>query len=180
VARRRREPAEPADPFAQPDPYEQAVQRHAAADPLSAVGEEPPAYPRRISTRTLLLVFGGLFAVLLLLKVGSDQHFPAVQGSCTSPAYALDRTKVKQYGVVSWAARGDAADSFVLGIDTTAVPADRAHGRLFPQVRLTGCAAHGRFGVLVPPGKHVVTAFVVGPDGTGTAVGTTKLTVEPR
>jgi hypothetical protein len=168
VRRRQRAPG--------PDAYEQAVLR---VDPEApALSGEPMEVPRHISTRVLLGLLAVVIAGVTLAKVAVGDRYPSVHGSCTAPAYALDRTHVKQYGVVAWAATGAATDHFVLGVDTAQVPADRAHGRLFPQVPLTGCRAHGRFGVLVAPGRHVVTAFLVAPDGTARAVGSTTLQVD--
>lgn len=158
-----------------PDAYELAVQR---VDPEAPqLTGDPLEVPRHVSTRVLVVMLGLVLVGVTLAKVAGGGSVPAVHGSCTAPAYALDRTHVRQYGVVTWAATGPAADRFVLGVDTTTVPADRPHGRLFPQVPLTGCRAHGRFGVLVPPGRHVVTAFLVAPDGTATTVGSTPVTV---
>jgi hypothetical protein len=169
VAPRRKEPV-----F---DPHEFGARR---SDPGLGAFEPLPPNPRRITTKNLLVYFILGVIVVAFIREGTGRGSVKVDGSCTKPAFALEKTEVTTYGVLKWSAAGPADRRLVFGVDTSTAPKNAATGLLLGPVRLTDCKAHGRFGVPVPAGEHVLTAFLLAPDGTSTVIGSKKLTVNPN
>lgn len=162
------------EPF---DPYALGARR---SDPELAALEPLPAAPRRLPTKTLLVYFVLGVAVIAFIREGTGRPLK-VDGSCTKPAFALNRTEVKSGGVLKFGATGPATDSVVFGLDTDAVPTSTSPALLYGPALLTGCKAGGRFGVQTPEGNHVLTVFLVHPDGSFTVLGTQKLVIDdPR
>jgi hypothetical protein len=166
--RHRRRHAEPIDP------HELAAHR---LDPTLGPSLPVPLPRKRVSPLRLLGYFALAVAVLALVTGNVGRHAPEVDGSCTKPGLAFDRTSVRSQAPVRWAAKGPADARVVIGIDTTALPGTRAEGRLAGPVPLEDCAADGLFGVPVKPGDHVLTAFLVSPDGTARVLRTQRLEV---
>ncbi len=158
------------------DPHELGARR---SDPGLAAFEPLPPNPRRVGTKNLLAYFVLGVLVVALIREGAGRGGPPVDGSCTKAAFALDKTDVASYGVLKWSATGPADSKVVFAIDTSTLPTSAGNGLLLGPVALTGCRAHGRFGVPVAAGDHVVTVFTVRPGGAAVVLGTAKLTVNP-
>ena len=158
------------------DPHELGARR---SDPGLAAFEPLPPNPRRVSVKNLLAYFVLGVLVVALIREGAGRGGPKVDGSCTRAAFAVNKTDVASYGVLTWSATGPAGSKVVFAIDTSTLPTSAADGLLLGPVTLTSCRAHGRFGVPVPPGNHVLTVFTVRTDGAATVLGTAKLTVNP-
>ena len=118
--------------------------------------------------------------VVALLRDGIGSGAPTLAKSCAKAAYALSADSVRPQGVLKWSATGPAEASVVFAIDVSAVPDAGSDDLLAGPIPLTGCERHGQFGVAAPSGEHVVSVFLVGPDGTTTTVGTSELTVDDR
>ena len=159
------------DPF---DPYEIGARN---SDPeLGALQPLPPA-PPRMSPLKLLGLFAVGVVLIAIVKDGVGTPPPKVVRSCRTPAVTLSKDSVKQYAVVRWAATGPSGSTIVLSLDSPTTPAtDDQH--LLGRKALADCTASGQFGVRAPAGKHTVTTYVVGSDGTATKVATTYLAVE--
>jgi hypothetical protein len=158
----------------QPDASEQAAARlRAGLEPF----EPLPPDPRPINRKKLLLyVFLGVL-VVGVLRDGLGRGAPSVDGSCTRPAFALDRSEVGQYGVVKWSVAGPTGAQVVITADTTTT----STGRLLGPLPLKQCKASGRFGVPLSDGDHVLRVFLLGTDGATSLVGSQKLVVNaPR
>ena len=137
------------------DPYEFGARR---SDPLLAALEPLPSAPPRIRTSTILLCLAVGIAVVVFSRgtTGNDNAGPAVKGSCTQAAAALDKTETRAYRSLAWSATGPPTSSVVIGLDTTSLPTSDTAGRLLGPVPLTGCRAHGRVGVRATAGSHVL------------------------
>jgi hypothetical protein len=163
------------EPF---DPHELGARR---SDPTLAALEPIPDLPRsRWNGKNLLAYFVLGVVIIAFVRDGVGRPAPVADGSCTKPAFVLDQTEVRLYGVIRWSAAGPAGSSVVFGIDTSSLPSGLADGKLAGPLPLEGCRATGRFGVGAPLGDHVVTVFNVARDGRVTTVGTEKITVNPR
>lgn len=160
------------------DPYEFGARR---SDPQLAALDPLPATPPRIRTSTLLLCLavGVAFVVLSRGTASKGSDGPPVKGSCTQPAFALDKTQTRAYGALSWSATGPSTSSVVIGLDTARLPATNRAGKLLGPVALTRCKAHGRVGVGATAGDHVLTFFAVARDGTSTVIGSKRVVVTP-
>ena len=158
------------------DPYEFGARN---ADPEAAGLEPIIPLSARFSLKQLGLGFLAVVVVGALIR-GAGSRPPTLPASCTTPAYALSTTSVKQYGVVRWSAVGPRTSRVVLAVDSPTLPqqpAGAGAGRVFGPAQLDGCAASGQFGVRATPGAHTVTAFAVAPDGTSTPLGSKPLEV---
>ena len=160
------------------DPYELGARR---SDPQLAALDPIPDTPPRIRTSTILLalVVGIAFVVLSRGTASKHDNGPAVTGSCTQPAVALDRTSTRRYGALSWSAWAPEGSSIVIALDSTSLPAPGTAARLAGPVRLAGCRGHGRFGLPADVGKHELTFFAVTPSGAATTIGSKPMTVSP-
>jgi hypothetical protein len=156
------------------DPHELAAARlRSGLEPF----EPLPPNPRPIDRKRLL--FYALVGVVVVgvLRDGLGRGAPPVDGSCTKPAFALDREEVGQYGVVKWSVAGPSGAQVVITADTTST----AIGRLLGPLPLKQCKASGRFGVPLSDGDHVLRVFLQEPGGATTLVGSQKLVVNaPR
>jgi hypothetical protein len=155
------------------DPSEIAYER------LRADAEPRIVLPARVHQvdRKRLAVYAVLFVlVVAVFRDGIGRGAPEVEGSCDRPAFALDRTEVRQDYVVKWAVRGPSGAQVVI----TANSADPAAGRLLGPLPLKDCHADGRFGVPLPDGEHLLRVFLQ-TGGTTTLLGDQELTVNaPR
>ena len=158
------------------DPYEFGARR---SDPELAALEPIAGVPPRIRTSTVLLVAVTAVAFVLFSRgtVGKGHSGPPVGGSCTSPSVSLSKDTVRRYGALEWSATGPSGSSVVIGLDTASVPG--ATARLSAPVALTGCRAHGRFGLQAAVGPHHLTFFAVDRDGSSTVLGTRAVRITP-
>lgn len=156
------------------DPHEFGARR---SDPDLAAFEPLPPNARRYSNKQLLYLFFLAVVFVAVYRLGSER-VPAVDGSCTKPAFALSKTELKQYGVINWSVAGPSTSKVVIGIDTSAVPTSLETGLLTGPRVLKGCKAGGLFGVRTPEGPHTVVVYLVDAAGTSTVVGSTKITVD--
>ena len=156
------------------DPHELAAARlRGGLEPF----EPLPPDPRPIDRKKLLFYVLLGVVVVGVLRDGIGRWAPPVHGSCTSPAFALDRDEVGQYGVVKWAVAGPTGAQVVITADTTSATS----GRLLGPLPLKQCKASGRFGVPLSDGDHVLRVFLREPDGGTSLLGTQKLVVNaPR
>lgn len=152
-----------------PDLHEQAASRmRAGLEPFEPLPPDPRPVDRK---RLLFFILVGV-VVVGVLRDGLGRGAPAVHGSCTKPAFALDRSEVGQYGVVKWSVAGPTGDQVVI----TADAASAASGRLLGPVPLKQCKASGRFGVPLSDGNHVLRVFLLDAGATR-LVGSQKLVV---
>lgn len=135
--------------------------------------EPLPNELRRLNTRKVLVYVALAVAVVAVLHDEVGSGTPAVKGSCTQPAFALDRKDVKQFGLVSWSAAGPTGSQVVLTADTTSPET----GQLQPPVPIVDCAASGRFSARLSGGEHVVRVFLRAADGTTRLLATETLVV---
>jgi len=159
------------------DPHELGARR---SDPTIAALEPFPPAPRRTSTKRLMAYFVVGVIVVAVLRDGAGRGAPAVTGSCMSPAFALDKSEVRSYGVLKWSATGPADAHLVIGVDTLRVPTTFTEGKLAGPVALRDCKATGRFGMRAPEGDHVLTIFLVAADGSSRALATRKIVVDAQ
>lgn len=117
----------------------------------------------------------------------------ALKTSCTTPAFALSTHSVHQRDPLRYALTGPADGTYVLAVDIATFTRTPA-GRLVPvpdpgvpldQVQapaqtsgLPNCKGNSYFGVLVPPGQHVVRLFRIEPAAV-VVVDSQQLTVTP-
>jgi len=155
------------------DPYELGARN---SDPeLGALQPLPPA-PPRMSPLKLLGLFAVGVVVVAVVRDGLGGKGPAVARSCSTPAVALSKDAVDPNEVVRWTATGPSGATVVLSLDSPTAPAtDDAH--LLGRQVLADCTASGQFGVRAPAGRHTVTTYVLGPDGSVRKVATLDLTV---
>jgi hypothetical protein len=151
-----------------------------AAERLQA-GREPfeplPPTLRRLDRKRLLLYLVLGAVTVAVLRDGLGRGAPPVKGSCTQPAFAFDRTEVREDGVVKWSVAGPPDAQVVITADSTTADG----GRLLGPVTLQGCKASGRFGVVLQDGTHVLRVFLRQPDGTTQVIGTRTIVVNaPR
>ena len=153
------------------DAYELAIWR---GDPTL---EPRLPNPSRFNSKKMLGLF--FLGVVLITVTRGDvgRGAPAVGGSCTAPAFALDKTAVKSGGVLRWSATGPADAMLVIGVDTTTLPTSFEAGRLAGPVPLPGCKATERFAMRAPAGERVVTIFLVAADGRATVLTTKQVRV---
>jgi hypothetical protein len=152
------------------DPHELAAARlRGGLEPFEPLPPDPRPIDRK---RLLLYVLVGV-VVVGVLRDGLGRGAPAVHGSCTKPAFALDRSEVGQYGVVKWSVAGPSGARVVITADTVTP----ATGRLLGPLPLKQCRASGRFGVPLSDGDHVLRVYLSEPDGGTSLVGTQKLVV---
>lgn len=159
------------------DPHELGMRR---SDPALGALEPLPPGPPRIAPLKLLAYFAIGVVVVAVLRDGVGGGAPAVTGSCTMPAFALNKESIRSNGALKWSATGPADATVVIGLDTTSVPSTREDGKLSGPTALKDCKADGLFGVRAPDGRHQVTAYLVKADGTSSVVSTSTIIVEAQ
>jgi hypothetical protein len=157
------------------DPHELGARR---SDPELAALEPLPQSSRRVTNGQLLLAFFAAVVVIAFVRNGGPGGGPAVAGSCTQPAFALNKTEVKSGGVLKWSAAGPTASEVAFAVDSDTLPATLDAGLLAGPLPLSGCKRSGQFGIRASEGEHVVTVFLVDAEGTTTVLGTKKVTVD--
>lgn len=126
--------------------------------------------PRRLMVYVLLAV-----VAVAVVRAGSGKEALEVDGSCTDPGFAFDRSAVRQERLVTWSVAGLTGAQVIVTADS----ASADEGQVQPPVTLTDCKATGRFRVTLDEGNHVLRVFLREPDGTTRAVGTHPLEVDP-
>jgi hypothetical protein len=160
------------------DPHEFGARR--STPELAGIDPIPRLFSSRFSPKNLLLYFVLGVVVVAFVRAGVGRPQPKVARSCTTPAFELVNTEVKQYGVIKWSATGPNGTRVVFVMDangSTAVPTTAEAGLLAAPGPLKDCQASGRFGIRAGEGDHVVTALAVAADGTATVIGTEKILV---
>ena len=92
--------------------------------------EPLPPDPRRTDRKRLLLYVVLGVVVIGVLRDGLGRGAPPVHGSCTKPAFALDRAEVRQYGVVKWSVAGPSGAQVVITADNASAGTGRLLGPL--------------------------------------------------
>ena len=156
------------------DPYEYGARN---SNPELAALQPLPPLLDRLQPRKWLGWFVLGIVVLAVLRGGVGGGGPSVDGSCTDPGFALDRTEVDQYAALRWSAAGPTGSSVVLGLDTTALPTSAEAGRVTGPVALQDCRAGGVLGVRAEPGDHTLVAYLVAQDGSVRELSSTKVVV---
>lgn len=165
MARRRSEP--PLDPF------ERAARR---VDPEYARLAESAEPPAGLRAPRLLLYFAVLVVAVAVAKStgGGGGRGPALTRSCDQPGFVTDSTSLTRGETLKWAATGPAADEVVLVADS---PTALTAATLTEPRSLTDCLTRSSLQVELPKGRHTLTAYLVRPDHTTTAIATRPLTV---
>ena len=153
-----------------PDPAELAYER------LRAEAEPRVPLPPRLQRvdRKRLVVYAFLVLVVgAVVKDGLGRGAPRVDGSCTSPGFAFDRTEVLQDHAGKWAVAGPSGAQVVITADSD----NPAVGRLLGPLTVQHCHGDGRFGVPLTDGDHVLHVFLLRPSAAPQQLGTARLTV---
>jgi hypothetical protein len=157
-----------------PDPHELAAERlRGGLEPFEPLPSGLARFDRK--RLVLFVIMGGL--MVAILRDGIGRGAPPVDGSCTKPGFAFDRSSVRVDGAVKWAVAGPTGSAVIVTADSESAGV----GRLVGPVALKDCKASGRFGVPLTDGNHVLRVFLRSADGVVTPLGEKPLEVDgPR
>ncbi|MDQ1711099.1 MAG: hypothetical protein QOE45_549 [Frankiaceae bacterium] len=160
----------------------EAAAAAAERGPGAAHADAPDALQARPRRRFGAKVFVGVAVLLLLLRVGLARRPepPALAASCTTPAFALSATTVKQARPVSFTIVGPDSGRYVIGVNTTgfrhqpeggyvAVPIPGREKDVITGAGvqpMKGCRRTGYFALPISPGDATVTLYELTSTGT--------------
>jgi hypothetical protein len=173
-----------------------AERRAAEAEAARAESAAPDALAARPRRRFLLKLFVGLMVLGLLARVGIARRPqpPALAASCTTPAFALSATTVKQARPVSYTIVGPNDGRYVIGVNTTEfrhkaeggydpVPlpdVDPVKDVVFEGVKpMKGCRRTGFFALPIRLGEARIALYELTPTGTTELARKTVTVVAP-
>jgi hypothetical protein len=169
------------------DPYAAAAdrmaERRAAEAAEAAEPTAPDALMARPRRRVGVKLFVGLVLLALLARAGLSRRPqpPAIAASCTTAAFALSATTVKQARPVSYTIVGPNDGRYVIGVNTTEfrhkpeggydpvpVPgADPLRDVVFDGVKpMKNCQRTGLFALPIRLGEARVSLYELTPTGT--------------
>ena len=143
--------------------------------PPTPDSERPEWYRRALTLRRVPIILVVVVAGVLLFT-GHGPPPPALETSCTTPAFALSTYNTPAHKTVGWSVTGPAGSRFALAIGVARFTTG-TDGRLSPvpdpgvavrSMRSTppttidrDCKAHGDFGVALPAGTYSVRLFII-------------------
>lgn len=179
---------------------ESELQRRGRVSGASADGpadlQTPTGRRRRSSWRaTAIAVL--IVVAAIIIRVHLNNRAPSLTTSCTTPAFALSSTSLRQGSTVRWSATGPANAHFIITMGIARLVSRTQPGQLHGKAEAghtaattqqavhttalsSGCKANGAFLVGVPAGTYTVRMFRLEGTGTnvsGTAVASKTVTV---
>lgn len=140
--------------------------------------DTPQWWQRAVRLRRIPMI-AAVIVTILLIKAMSSSTPPALETSCTAPAFALSSYTLTGHQELRWSATGPSGTRFALAIGAIGlrptpsgalqpIPApgvDADDVRVSPSVQIADdCTQHGALGVILPAGKYQAGMFVVEPD----------------